>query len=62
LLGDGLVPLASALGEHRDPRLDVSVPPAQRLVVVEANHFDLLDSPAVAEHLRRWLVPRRTWR
>jgi hypothetical protein len=59
LLGDGLVPLASALGEHRDPRLDVSVPPAQRLVVAGTSHFDLLDSPAVAARLRQWLTPRR---
>jgi pimeloyl-ACP methyl ester carboxylesterase len=60
LLGDGLVPLASALGEHRDPRLDVSVPASQRVVVVGANHFDLLDSAAVAAQLRRWLTPRRS--
>lgn len=59
LLGDGLVPLASALGEHRDPRLDVSVPPAQRLVVAGTSHFDLLDSPAVAAQLRQWLTPRQ---
>jgi pimeloyl-ACP methyl ester carboxylesterase len=57
LLGDGLVPLASALGEHRDPRLDVSVPASQRLVVAGTNHFDLLDSPTVAAQLRRWLAP-----
>ncbi len=62
LLGDGLVPLASALGEHRDPRLDVSVPPAQRLVVAGTSHFDLLDSPAVAAQLRQWLTPRRSGR
>jgi hypothetical protein len=54
--GDGLVPLASALGEHRQPALALAVPASRRLVVPRANHFDLLDHPQVAARLRRWLA------
>jgi hypothetical protein len=56
LLGDGLVPLASALGEHADPALALTVPADHRLVVTQANHWDLLDHPAVDAALRRWLA------
>jgi len=54
--GDGLVPLASALGEHRNAALALTVPASRRLIVARANHFDLLDHPAVDAQLRRWLA------
>ncbi|MES2150019.1 MAG: alpha/beta hydrolase [Pseudomonadota bacterium] len=53
LAGDGLVPLASALGQHADA--------ARRLhfddhaVVCELNHMDLLSSADVERHLIDWL-------
>ncbi len=56
LLGDGLVPLASALGRHSDPAKALPVPPANQHVVTGANHWDLLDHPAVAAALRGWLA------
>lgn len=55
-LGDGLVPRASALGEHRNPKLALHLPLDHREVVSGANHWDLLDHPAVAAHLLRWLA------
>jgi pimeloyl-ACP methyl ester carboxylesterase len=55
-LGDGLVPLASALGEHRDPRHALQVPKSRRLVVTSANHWDLLRRVDVYEQVRRWLA------
>ena len=55
-IGDGLVPLASALGKHRDPRLALRVPSSRRLVVTEANHWDLLSRADVYETLRGWLA------
>jgi hypothetical protein len=55
-LGDGLVALASALGEHRDPRHTLRVPKSRRLVVTEANHWDLLSRADVYDQLRRWLT------
>ncbi len=41
--GDGLVPLASALGNHPVAALSLKVPKSHRLVVTSANHWDLLD-------------------
>jgi alpha-beta hydrolase superfamily lysophospholipase len=55
LIGDGLVPLASALGEHAAPALALHVPPARRLVVTRANHWDLLSRADVYEAIRGWL-------
>jgi pimeloyl-ACP methyl ester carboxylesterase len=54
-LGDGLVPLHSALGEHPDPALALQVPKSRRLVVTSANHWDLLNRQDVYEQLRHWL-------
>jgi pimeloyl-ACP methyl ester carboxylesterase len=54
--GDGLVPLTSALGQHREPAHTLPVPPERQLVITSANHWDLLDRAEVAEALRRWLA------
>jgi hypothetical protein len=56
VVGDGLVPLASALGEHRKPALALHVPPDRRLVVTQANHWDLLSRADVADQLKQWLA------
>jgi hypothetical protein len=55
-IGDGLVPLASALGEHADPQHRLGVPPARRRVVTGASHWDLLNRDEVSEQLREWLA------
>ncbi|HEY6911591.1 MAG TPA: alpha/beta fold hydrolase [Myxococcales bacterium] len=55
LLGDGLVPVDSALGRHRDPRFALAFPAAHQHVSYGAGHFDLLDAPDVAERLEAWL-------
>lgn len=56
VVGDGLVPLASALGEHRNPALALHVPRSRRLVVTQANHWDLLSRADIANQLKRWLA------
>jgi pimeloyl-ACP methyl ester carboxylesterase len=56
LVGDGLVPLASALGEHDDPALRLAIPAARRLIVTGTHHFDLLSRPEVTAQLRTWLA------
>jgi hypothetical protein len=56
LIGDGLVSLASAWGEHRDARLALAVPASHRILVTRAGHLDLLNRPEVAQALRRWLA------
>jgi pimeloyl-ACP methyl ester carboxylesterase len=55
LLGDGLVPVASALGQHREPSRRLAFDPERQAVVHETGHLGLLSSPAVFEHLLRWL-------
>ncbi|HEU4728317.1 MAG TPA: hypothetical protein VFT22_10520 [Kofleriaceae bacterium] len=59
LPGDGLVPVASALGVHRDPALTLVFPDAHRFVAVATGHLDLLSSRAVYATLRSWLDERR---
>ena len=52
LRGDGLVPVHSALGRHRDPSLDLGLPDARCRVVHGTGHFDLLDRIEVYRSLR----------
>ena len=56
LLGDGLVPLASALGQHAKPALNLAIPPAQQWVRYGINHLDLLADKEVYARVRRWLA------
>ncbi len=55
-LGDGLVPVASALGDHADPARALSIPPSRRWIGYGMSHLDLLDHPAVYERIRQWLT------
>jgi pimeloyl-ACP methyl ester carboxylesterase len=55
LLGDGLVPLASALGEHEDDRFALNFPAAHRWIAAGLSHLDLLSSPQVFAQVGRWL-------
>ncbi len=54
--GDGLVPVSSALGRHRDASLDLGLPEAQRWVGYAMGHLDLLSRIDVYEHVRDWLT------
>ncbi len=55
LLGDGLVPVASALGQHADPARRLAFAPERQAVVHDTGHLDLLCSPEVYGLLRQWL-------
>ena len=57
LVGDGLVPLRSALGEHDDPRFVLRFAPASRFIAWRTGHLALLRSPEVARQVLRWLAP-----
>ena len=57
LLGDGLVPLASALGRHRSAARRLAFAPGRQRIVEGTNHMELLSSPAVAAQLLQWLRP-----
>ncbi len=55
-LGDGLVPLASALGRHRDPARALRFARDRQWVGYEMGHLDLLNHPDVYARLREWLA------
>ena len=57
LVGDGLVPLRSALGQHDEARRTLAFATDAQLVVYRTNHMQLLDSPQVAQQLLRWFAP-----
>ena len=52
LLGDGLVPLASALGRHSDPRRNLNFPENQQCVLHGINHMELLKNKGVYPALK----------
>lgn len=54
LLGDGLVPLASALGQH--PQESRALHFTDSLTLYGKNHLDLLSDPSVALQLHNWLT------
>lgn len=56
LLGDGLVPVASALGEHADPSRHLAFAPERQAMVADTGHLDLLSSAQVCGLLRQWLA------
>lgn len=55
LLGDGLVPVASALGQHPEPDRHLEFASDRQAVVFETGHLDLLSSAEVYGRLRSWL-------
>jgi len=55
LIGDGLVPLASALGCHTEADRNLLFPPERQWIACETGHLDLLNAPAVYAQIRSWL-------
>lgn len=60
LLGDGLVPVSSALGQHPDPNRCLDFAPQDQWIAYGMNHMDLLSSPEVGAKLQQWLVDGST--
>jgi hypothetical protein len=65
--GDGLVPVASALGRHARPELTLGFPEAHQWIAHGTGHFDLLGRAEVYAKIRSWLssrpgTPRRSRR
>jgi len=58
LPGDGLVPLASALGRHDDPRRDLAFAKSRQWIGYGMHHLDLLDRREVYGRIRGWLASR----
>lgn len=56
ILGDGLVSLKSALGEHQDPAFDLHIPEKRKWRGTNVNHNQLLRDPKVYQILKNFLV------
>lgn len=56
LVGDGLVPLRSALGEHEDARHRLAFAPGSQYIAYRTGHLALLHSAEVGAQVLRWLA------
>jgi hypothetical protein len=56
LVGDGLVPLSSALGQHTDVQRQLNFAPTHQHIAHRTSHMQLLSSPLVTQQLLKWLA------
>jgi pimeloyl-ACP methyl ester carboxylesterase len=54
-VGDGLVPVDSALGRHKDTAMDLGIPPSRWRIVSETGHLGLLESSEVYARILEWI-------
>lgn len=57
LIGDGLVPVDSALGRHDNPARCLAFDAPSCWIAYRTNHMGLLRDPAVLRQIRNWLAP-----
>lgn len=57
LPGDGLVPVPSALGQHKNSALTLPIPESHQHIVYGTDHFALLSNLEVYQKLLDWLQP-----
>ena len=57
LVGDGLVPLRSALGQHTQGRHRLRFAKDSQCILYRTGHLALLSSPEVSRQILRWLTP-----
>lgn len=55
LIGDGLVPVNSALGVHSDPTRSLEFAKSSQLIVYRTSHMGMLGSAEVSDQLLTWL-------
>jgi len=58
LIGDGLVPVDSALGRHRDQARTLEIPESHQWLGFETGHIELLGRAEVYAQLREWFEKR----
>ena len=59
VIGDYLVSVKSALGEHPNPRFQLKLPESHKAIFYGLNHFDIQHHPLVAEQVIHWLYPEQ---
>jgi len=55
VLGDGIVPLSSALGQHEQPHLALSFAKSRRWIGYAMSHLELLDRQEVYGQIKNWV-------
>ena len=55
LLGDNMVGIKSALGQHKDPNKTLNFKKANTWIAYENNHMDLLSDPKVYNKIKTWM-------
>ncbi|MDP7592665.1 MAG: hypothetical protein QF552_08215 [Litorilituus sp.] len=55
VLGDGLVPLNSALGHHKDKQFDLNIPEDRKWIGKNINHLDMLSDLTVYKTITAWI-------
>lgn len=56
LVGDGLVPLKSALGQHDNRLRTLAFPKSSRCIAYSMNHMELLSKPEITQQMLFWLT------
>ena len=56
ILGDTLVDVNSALGQHKNPDKSLLFKKENSWIVYENNHLDLLSNPKIIEKIKEWLI------
>jgi pimeloyl-ACP methyl ester carboxylesterase len=56
-IGDGIVPVGSALGQHQEPNRDLAPPKSRQWIAHSINHMELLNRPEVYQQINKWLRP-----
>ena len=56
LLGDGVIPLDTALGRHPDPTCTLRFPTSHTWIAFGIHHLDLLSRKEVYQKIRSWLA------
>ena len=54
-IGDGLVPVGSALGQHKNARFNLWFPDDHQWIARDLNHIDLLNHPSVYATIKNWM-------
>ena len=58
VIGDYLVSVQSAFGEHPNPRFQLKIPESHKAVFYGLNHMEIQYHSSVAEQIVKWFYPR----
>ena len=56
LLGDKMVGVKSALGQHKNPAKDLNFKKKNTWIAYETSHSELLSNPLICSRIKKWIV------